>query len=243
MLPLLVSAIISLCLIPAEAGSLKDYRRLVLDGHALKWGRPLAGTGAVVTWALAPGAISFVDARNCRSIAPIDGLLAASRVEAAAFRDELAAAFAGWQAVANIVFRETEPARADILIGAEVEPRGRAFTNVTYDKSKGPPGVRHLTQSVICLNPEERWKIGFDGDLNRYDLRYTLAHEIGHAIGLDHPPGRAGIMDFSYRERYRVLQPGDIAGIVSLYGPARPAAKSPVVANGAPEASRATVAR
>ena len=31
----------------------------------------------------------------------------------------------------------------------------------------------------------ELLKIGFDGNLNIYDVRYTLMHEIGHGIGLE----------------------------------------------------------
>jgi hypothetical protein len=63
-----------------------------------------------------------------------------------------------------------------------------------------------------------RWKVGFDGNLKAYDLRYTLAHEIGHAIGLDHPPGPGQIMNYRYEERFRDLQSGDVFGAVALYG-------------------------
>jgi hypothetical protein len=74
----------------------------------------------------------------------------------------------------------------------------------------------------MCLSPEERWKIGFDGDLDVYDLRYALLHEIGHAIGLDHPALAGQLMDFRYLERFRAPQTGDILGAVALYGPSRP---------------------
>jgi hypothetical protein len=68
------------------------------------------------------------------------------------------------------------------------------------------------------MNPEQAWKVGFDGDLEVYDIRYTLMHEIGHAIGLDHPGVPGELMDFRYLETFSSLQPGDRAGAASLYG-------------------------
>ena len=117
----------------------------------------------------------------------LDTLLTASRIAQEAARAEIAAAFAMWEAVANIGFREAaDPAQADILIGAQVEPEGWAFANVFYDTASSEP-VKPISRALICLNPEKRWKIGFNGDLRTYDVRYTIAHEIGHTIGLDHP--------------------------------------------------------
>src|SRR5262249_42473580 len=159
---------------------------------------------------------------NCNGLSPIDGLLTASRVDRATFDRELRAAFTSWSAIADIDFVPGPSASADILIGAESEPRGRAFTNVDYDKSlkaavrDGPAPPHEMRQALICLNPQERWKVGFDGDLTVYDLRSTLTHEIGHAIGLDHPSARGALMDFRYLETFRTPQPGDIAGAVAL---------------------------
>jgi hypothetical protein len=137
----------------------------------------------------------------------------------AAFRDEVRAAFDMWQAAINIEFRETDTAdEAGILIGSEAEPKGQAFTNVAPVGSAGA-GVDGISQSLICLNPEMRWKIGFDGNLNVYDLRYTMAHEIGHAIGLDHPGPEGPLMSYRYLERARELRAGDVAGAIALYGP------------------------
>ena len=76
-----------------------------------------------------------------------------------------------------------------------------------------------IGRSLICLNPRQPWKIGFDGDLKVYDLRYTLAHEIGHAIGLDHPSPSGQLMSYRYDEGQPGLQPGDIKGAALLYGP------------------------
>jgi hypothetical protein len=55
-----------------------------------------------------------------------------------------------------------------------------------------------------------------------YDLRYTFMHEIGHAIGLDHPDSPEALMDYHYTEMFSALQPGDIAGADLLYGPRQP---------------------
>lgn len=53
-------------------------------------------------------------------------------------------------------------------------------------------------------------------------MRYTLAHEIGHAIGLDHPDASGQVMGYRYEERYNELQAGDVAGAIQLYGPHLP---------------------
>lgn len=56
------------------------------------------------------------------------------------------------------------------------------------------------------------------GRLSHYDLRYALAHEIGHTIGLDHPGPSGQLMSFRYEERFHGLQPGNVAGLAALYG-------------------------
>jgi len=223
--------------VPALAQSIKTYRHIVIDGTRVKWGLPDAGTGAVVTYATVDAAMRFPTARNCKAMVPLAPMLATNRITTARFEAELGAAFALWSSVADIRFEPAKPGdAADILIGAEAEPSGRAFTNIEYETS-GRSGLRSLTRSLICLNPEEHWKTGFDGNLEVYDLRYTLLHEIGHAIGLDHPAIASQLMDFRYLETFRAPQAGDIAGVVALYGPSPQA----IAAGGASDTARRLV--
>jgi hypothetical protein len=203
----------------ATAGTLSDYRLLVLDDDTVKWGTPERGTGAVVTYAVASRAATFEGARNCSSIVPVDDTLAESGIARPDFNAEVAAAFRAWSAVADIAFEPAPEAAANIVIGSEAEPRGWAFTNVAHRPATGPGESGTIVGSVICLNPGRTWKIGFDGNLNVYDVRYTLMHEIGHAIGLDHPGVPGEVMDFRYEESFSSLQAGDRAGAVDLYGP------------------------
>ncbi|MFZ1103815.1 MAG: matrixin family metalloprotease [Hyphomicrobiaceae bacterium] len=194
------------------------FKILKLEGHQVRWSLPADGSPRVITYRLVTNTLRFPNARNCRGLAPLDALAAASGVPPAALKEEARAAFAMWEAAASLVFKEApESGPADILIGAQTEPEGWAFADVFYD-ADAPGAVKPISQALVCLNPGKRWKVGFDGDLKTYDLRYTLAHEIGHAIGLDHPVGGSQIMHFKYEERFRALQPGDIGGAVSLYG-------------------------
>src|SRR5690606_29442890 len=141
-----------------------------------------------------------------------------------------------------IRFRQvSDPGDAQILVGSQGVPRGRAFANVRYMENSVESGlsmptaahahdekadsigqlpIRSLDKALICLDATSMWKIGFDGNLESYDLRYTFMHELGHAIGLNHPGPSGSLMSFRYEELSRKLGPSDIAGARALYGPA-----------------------
>ncbi len=202
-----------------------------MGGSPVKWGAQEFGTPALVTYALVPAPMSFDGARNCATVVPMNAMLEANRIGRAEFNRELAAAFAAWSDVAGLNFELAEPAIADILIGAQEQSRGRAFTNVAHAPSPDPSVPGSILRSVICLNPAAGWKVGFDGHLDVYDLRYSLTHEIGHAIGLDHPGVPGQLMDFRYREAFASLQEGDRAGAIDLYGPRLDTAQAPIATN------------
>lgn len=232
---LIVATVFALGIGGTVAG--QQYSWLELDSHPVKWGVPQPATGTLVTYGYAPTPVHSAEAKNCRDIVPLDGLLERSAIPRSALERETAAAFAMWQAVANIRFRRSDdPDKAQILIGAQADPRGVAFADVSYQPADDGQ-VRSIRRSLICLNPQKPWKVGFGGDLKVYDLRYALAHEIGHTIGLDHPSPSGQLMSFRYDELFRDLQPGDIAGAVALYGPPeRAVAGAAVPATVEPEA-------
>lgn len=206
----------------AANGNPLTWRPLVIKGNQVRWERPAdPRMTLVLTWQIADSEQTFADALNCRHMISPREMLAASRIDEATLRAELVAAFAMWQQVADITFVEALPgAKPNIVIGAQRDPVGRAFADVAYDQTGGG-SLRAIKRSLVCLNPRLEWKVGFDGNLKVYDLRYTLAHEIGHAIGLDHSHERGSLMWFSYDERSRQLQSGDVEGAMALYGPAR----------------------
>ncbi|MGE0025330.1 MAG: matrixin family metalloprotease [Hyphomicrobium sp.] len=203
-----------------DARNASEFRLLELGGRHVRWQLPHDGLPAKITYAFLTGPAEFSGARNCDAMLPPEAALEPSHVDAAAFRREVRAAFTVWEAAANIMFVETSSvADAGILIGADAKARGRAFTNVALaDERAHARGIGAIRQSLICLNPKRPWKIGFDGNLDVYDVRFTMTHEIGHAIGLDHPSPEGQLMSFRYVERIEGLQAGDIAGAVALYG-------------------------
>lgn len=223
---------------PAPAG---DFRLIELDGAYLKWGAARFGAPAAVTYSFVTSRTKIPKARNC-SVLTAFSTLARPGLSVEAMKREFAAAAREWEKVADIEFHFVpDPAQAQILVGAQGVPRGRAFANVRYRAqslesglspvSLGRPDkdpaervragpIRSLDQALICLDAGSDWKIGFDGDLERYDLRYTFMHELGHAIGLNHPSPSGNLMSFRYEEAGRRPGSGDIAGVRLLYGSA-----------------------
>jgi hypothetical protein len=230
------AAVLITAITGANAQNFLGFRLLDFDGRNIVWGASPGDGSLTVSYAFLAADTDFPDARNCRSMGPLTGLLARSRLDEREFRREVRAAFDMWEEVANIRFVESpDAAAAGILIGAQREPFGRAFANVSY-RDSGDGQRRIIDRSLVCLNPEQSWKFGFDGNLNVYDVRYTVAHEIGHAIGLDHPSPTGQLMGYRYEEKFRRLQDGDIRGAVLLYGPhQRPAQEPSSVATRATE--------
>jgi len=197
------------------------YRLLQLSGKYVKWGAPEFGTGVTLTYALVGAGEHYVGERNCRWTGEVEPLLQASELSRASFEAELVAAFNMWSAVANIRFQKAPSASvADILIGAQAMPRGQSYADISV-ADNSDDAIGKIERGLICLNPELRWSSDTEALSNGYlALRYTLAHEIGHLLALDHPSARGALMSFLYNGAMGVLQPGDIAGVIALYGPA-----------------------
>ncbi len=230
---------------PTAAKAEDQYTLLKLDNQIMKWGVPKLGMPASVTYAFATAPFFDPEARNCKGLVPFGNATTISLMSVAIMRREAVAATHLWSQIAGITFKEIEdPSTADILIGEQAEPRGYAFANVEYERplkvkaattahNRGlgfpaaageDPGaargtrVTPIKRAMICLNPEKTWKQGIGGPTGGYDLQYTLAHEFGHAIGLDHYNRPGNLMYFKYTEDFRVPQKGDIAGARALYG-------------------------
>ena len=199
----------------ANAETILRFKLLTLDGLSVKWGGD-SNAQVTLNYAFVTTASRFTTARNCKEMAPVDELLAASAIPTKVFDEEVRAAFDMWERATPIRFEFSgDETTANILIGIQKQPEGRAFTDVSYRRETSTTG--RIDRSLICLNPAQSWKVGFDGNKSVYDLRYTLAHEIGHAIGLDHPSASGQLMSFRYDERFSDLQAGDIAGAAALY--------------------------
>jgi len=198
------------------------FELLRIGGELARWHPRGHEPQIVIRYRVADRPMTIAGAVNCGSIVPPDQLLQRSRLTADDLRRALAEAARIWRGTGTPVFMPADATGdADLIIGAQGEPGGIAFTNLSLDdRSIANDGTRRINSAQVCLNPSMEWKMGFDGNLARRDLTFALAHEFGHVLGLDHPGARGHLMSFRYLEDHRSPTAGDRAGLAALYGAA-----------------------
>lgn len=180
-----------------------------------KWGPPAMGTGATVTWSLMGTGLG-IDGGSSTSLASF---------MPAGFKAAIVAAFSAWSAVADLTFIEvTDPGVSYTGIGAgssDIRITGHTFDGPSGVLAHGfyPPANGGFAAGDIHFDIAETWKLSFGGP--GFDIFQVMAHELGHALGLDHTVVPSSLMNSFYTEALSGPQADDVAGMVAIYGAAK----------------------
>lgn len=138
-------------------------------------------------------------------------------------RGAILEALAMWSQVAQLTFTEASPGTAELVFrfvdgahgdGDGDEPfdgPGNVLAHAFFPRPAGGPLAGNLH-----FDEGELWTV--DIPATGIDLITVAAHEIGHALGLDHSLERGALMFPSFTGPQRFLAADDVTGIRALYG-------------------------
>lgn len=135
-------------------------------------------------------------------------------------------AFLIWSDYAPLTFTELTSGTADIMISWAAGNHGDGVNNA-FDGAGGVLAHAFFPGSGVGgdmhFDEDETWSMNQQaGGGQPRDLVTVAAHEIGHALGLDHSNVNCALMNPFYTGSHRYLAPDDIAGIRNLYGTRNP---------------------
>lgn len=188
-----------------------------------KWGSPVMGTGATITYSFMPtGTSCAAESVGCT-------ITALSAFMPVGYLTEIQNALNAWSAVANLTFVQVVDDGA--AFNAPTTSGSLRFGGHVFDGANGvlahgfyPPANGNTAAGDIHYDIAEAWKIGFGGP--GIDIFQVTAHEVGHALGLEHTLVPNSLMNASYSEAFSGPQADDIAGMVFIYGAAVPVPES-----------------
>lgn len=222
--------LIAACLALPTAAQAQHFHELLAPGSPIsgtfvtgptvpgKWGSATMGTsGGVVTWSIMGPGISFPGESGAPGLS-VD----LSTIFPIGYMAELQAAFDQWEAIADIDFVFVTDGGGAF----NAEPVGMIRVGAhAFDGSGGtlahgffPPVNGAFAAGDIHFDSAETWKLSFGGP--GFDIQQVMAHEIGHAIGLDHTAVPSSLMNPFYTEAFAGVQADDIAGAQFIYGAA-----------------------
>lgn len=117
-----------------------------------------------------------------------------------------------------------QPDNKNEIYFGTADPNVLAYT-VVWGRFSGPPASRELVEFDMIFNDDAYAYGDATTDSSLADLQAIATHELGHALGLDHPSGdcteETMYAYYSLGETHqRSLHAGDIAGATELYGAA-----------------------
>lgn len=189
-----------------------------------KWGNPTFGTGATISYSFMPtGTSCAAESLGCTITALGDFGPAFS-----VWKTEVQAALAAWAAVADLTFIEVpdlgEAFNAATQLSGDLRFGGHFFDGAGGTLAHGfyPPNNGLSAAGDMHYDTGDCWEATMDGTADLcFDIFQVTAHEIGHALGLDHTAVPASLMNPFYTEAFSGPQADDIAGMRFIYGPAQ----------------------